>query len=334
MKKQPVILSLLCLALLFALNVPCSYGAEKTFTLKFALNVNEQHPLYQGAVQFKKTAEERSKGRIEIELYPNNTLGSAPQYAEQIQLGTVDLGLCANGQLQLYVKEYAMVMAPFVFDNLAHAHRTMDGPIGQELAKMAEAKGFVELADWEWGFRVITSKKPINKAEDLKGYKMRVPPELQLMELYKALGCQNTVVSFGELYMALSQGVVDGQCNPIQTVLDQKYYEVQKYLAVTNHAWGTQFVTMSKKVFDTLPEDLRTILKESAREATPMVRNAFAKGEEDAIKQLQAKGMTITQPNIADFRTAVKPAMEPIANFAGKEFAARFLEAVEKARKE
>lgn len=323
---------LILAAVLFSVMTAVSLSAQ-SYTLRLAHNSKETHPIHKGALEFKQLVEERSGGRVKITIFPNQVLGSPPQYTEQLGLGTIDLCLTTEGQLQAYVREYAAVMIPFIFEDYDHAHRVMDGPAGQQLAAMAEAKGFKILADWEWGFKCITnSKKPIVKPADLAGLKFRVPPEIQLIEFFKAMNAPTSVISFNELYMAMSQGVVDGQTNPLYTIYDQKFYEVQKYLALTFDSYNSMKMTMSKKVWDKMPLDLREILQKAAQELAPKVRKMNYDVEQDIIAQLKAKGMTVTTPDVASFKTAVKPAMDVIADYAGKEFTKKFLEQVDAAR--
>lgn len=307
--------------------------SAQTYNLRLAHNSKDSHPIHKGALQFKQLVEERSGGRIKINIFPNQVLGSPPQYTEQLGLGTIDLCLTTEGQLQAFVREYAAVMIPFIFDDYDHAHRVMDGPAGQQLAAMAEAKGFKILADWEWGFKCITnSKRPLQKPSDLAGLKFRVPPEIQLIEYFKAMNAPTSVISFNELYMALSQEVVDGQTNPLYTIYDQKFYEVQKYLALTFDSYNSMKMTMSRKVWDGMPQDLRAILQKAAQDVAPVVRKMNYDVEQDIIAQLKAKGMVVTTPDVAAFKAAVKPAVDVISEYAGREFTRKFLEQVDAAR--
>lgn len=332
-RKKSLVVMAICILLLAVMFLPTTTGAPKQYTLRLAHICNEGHPIHQGSLLFKKTVEEKTNGAVKVEIFPNATLGSAPEFTEQIFLGAVDLGLCTSGQLQNFVPEYAVVMTPFLFEDYDHAHRTLDGEAGELLAEMAKKKGFIVLSDWEWGFRAITnSKRPINTPEDLKGLRMRVPSEMQLQETFKALGTHNTVVAFPELYMALAQGVVDGQCNPISTIYDQKFFETQKYLAITNHSYNSAMLIMSKRVWDRLPADYQKILKDAAIEAAPLVRRLTIESEQKLIEEMAALGMVVTYPDLEAFRIQTQPAIAPIAKFAGEEFTAQFLEYVEAAR--
>jgi len=308
--------------------------ASPKYTLKLAHISNVEHPAHKGSLLFKQLVEERTNGDVQIEIYPNSTLGSAPEYTEQMKLGAVDLGLSTSGQLQLWVKEYAAVMIPFLFTSYEHAHRALDGPAGDLLAEKAEKEiGLITLANWEWGFEQTTNNKlPINSVKDVEGIKMRVPNEIQLLEMWKALGANITLINFPELYLALAQGVVDGQSNPLTTIYYQKFYEVQKYLAITNHVYNTQILMASKIIWDTLPEDIQRILKECAQVAGLYVRQISNLDDELLVKACEEKGMVVTYPNLAEFRSKMGPAIDAIAKFTGEDFTKQFVELVKAAQ--
>jgi tripartite ATP-independent transporter DctP family solute receptor len=307
--------------------------AQKPITLRLAHISDTEHPSHKGALLFKKLVEERTNGLVKIEIFPNSSLGSAPEYTEQIKLGTVDLGLSTSGQLQVWVPNYGAVMIPFLFDDYEHAHRALDGKAGQLLADMALKENFVVLANWEWGFREITnSKLPITRPADIAKLKMRVPNEIQLQAMYETLGATTAVVAFPELYMALAQGVVDGQCNPVATIFFQKFYEVQDYMSVTNHVYNTQMLVMSDKVWNKLPAETQSILKDAAMEAGQKVRELTISSEEDLISQLEDKGMQVNYPDLEPFREKMGPAIDRIAEFSGREFTQQFIDLVDQVR--
>lgn len=307
--------------------------ASPKYTLNLAHISPLDHPAHKGSLLFKQLVEERTNGEVTIEIYPNSTLGSAPEYTEQMKLGAVALGLSTSGQLQLWVKECAAVMIPFLFTSYEHAHRTLDGPAGDLLAAMVEKEDLITLANWEWGFRQITNNKvAIKSPEDIKGLKMRVPNEIQLQEMFKALAASTHIVAFPELYLALAQGVVDGQCNPLNAIYHNKFYEVQKYLAITNHVYNTQTLMASKAIWDTLPEDIQRILKESAQVAGLYVRQISNAADEQLIKACAEKGMVVTYPDLDAFREKMGPAIDAIAKFAGEDFTKQFIEYVKAAQ--
>jgi tripartite ATP-independent transporter DctP family solute receptor len=307
--------------------------AQKPMTLRLAHISDTEHPSHKGSVMFKELVEQRTDGLVKIEIFPNSSLGSAPEYTEQIKLGTVDLGLSTSGQLQVWVPNYGAVMIPFLFDDYDHAHRALDGEAGQLLADMALEENFVVLANWEWGFREITnSKLPITKPADVAKLKMRVPNEIQLQAMYETLGATTAVVAFPELYMALAQGVVDGQCNPVATIFFQKFYEVQDYMSVTNHVYNTQMLVMSDKLWNSLSAETQSILKDAAMEAGKKVRELTISSEQDLISQLEDKGMQVNYPDLGPFREKMDPAIERIADFSGREFTEQFVDLVNQVR--
>lgn len=302
-------------------------------TLRLAHISDTEHPAQHGALLFKELVEEGTSGRIRIEVYPNSTLGSAPEYTEQIGLCAIDLGLSTSGQLQVYVPEYAVVMMPFIYDGYDHAHRALDGAAGAALAELAAEQGFVVLGNWEWGFRQITnSKRPIESSADIQGLKMRVPNEIQLMAMFEALGAATETIAFPELYMALAQGVVDGQDNPIPTIYHQKFFEVQSYVALTNHVYNTQMLVMSACAWEALSDADREVLQDATAKAGQLVRQLTLENEDQLVAAMEAAGVTITRPDPAEFRDAVAPAIARIAEFAGVAFTEEFLRLVGEAR--
>ena len=216
-----------------ALTAPyVARAAAGPLTLRFAHFAQEDHPANIAAKQFASRVEARTGGAIKINIFPNNSLGGPPEQAQQIKLGVIDMGLPTQGQLQNYEKAFGAVMLPFVFDSPAHVFRVLDGPAMAWLAPLAEKQGFILLRNWEYGFRNLTnSVRPINTPDDVKGLKIRTPAELQIQASMEALGGVVQAIAFPELYLALSQKVVDGEENPIAVIFYNKYYEVQKHLA-------------------------------------------------------------------------------------------------------
>ena len=217
--------------------------------------------------------EERTKGQVKMVLFPNNALGSPPETLEQVALGTLDMSLNTQGQLENHVKASATPQIPFLFDDYEHAHRTMDGPAMQWFAPQFEKAGLIYLANWEWGFRNLTnSKRPVMKPEDVKGLKIRVPPEFHLQALFESLGAVVTQIAWPEVYMALAQNVVDGQENPLSAIYYTKFYEVQKHVALTRHAYSCLIPVVSTKSWAKLNAEQKQILKEEAKRSGDWVR--------------------------------------------------------------
>src|SRR5271157_1100649 len=294
-------------------------------TLRWAHFAQEDHPANTAAKQFAGRVEARTGGEIKINIFPNNVLGGPPEQAQQIKLGTIDMGLPTQGQLDKYDTAFAAVMLPFVFDNPAHVFRVLDGPAMDWLAPLAEKQGFILLRNWEYGFRNLTnSVRPINAPDDVKGLKIRTPPELQIQASMEALGGVVQAIAFPELYLALSQKVVDGEENPISVIYYMKYYEVQKHLAITKHIYNNMIHAVGVNTWMKLRPEQQTIFREESAAAGDLMRKLMADGEADQINELGAAGMQITQPDLAPFRALMEPAYQRIADYAGADNVQKF----------
>jgi len=310
-------------------------GAQaQVIQMKFAHYAEETHPGHLAAKQFAAKVEERTKGQVKIAIYPANVLGSPPEQAEQVRLGAIDMSLPTQGALDKYVKAFSVVMLPFVYDNYDHVHRTLDGPSMDWFGPLAEKEGFIVLSNWEWGFRNLTNnKRPILKPEDVKGLKIRVPPEIQLQAAMEALGGVVTKIAFPELYMALAQGVVDAQENPIAVIYHNKFYEVQKNLALTGHVYNNMVHVISAKTWAKLTPEQQKIFREESKAAGAYMRKAIMAEEADQIAKMEKGGVKVTRPDLAPFRAAMGPAYERIGKYAGEDNVKKFMKFVEDARK-
>lgn len=302
-------------------------------TLRWAHFAQEDHPANIAAKQFAAKVEARTGGAIKINIFPNNVLGGPPEQAQQIKLGTIDMGLPTQGQLDKYDPAFGAVMLPFVFDGPAHVYRVLDGPAMEWLAPLAEKQGFVLLRNWEYGFRNLTnSVRPINSPDDAKGLKIRTPPELQIQASMEALGAVVQAIAFPELYLALSQKVVDGEENPIAVIYYNKFYEVQKHLAITRHVYNNMIHTVAVNTWKKLTPEQQTIFREESAAAGDMMRKQVGDEEADQIKKLGDAGMQVTRPDLAPFRARMDPAYKRIAGYAGEGNVKKFRDMVEKAR--
>lgn len=310
------------------------HTAKAATTLKFGHYNAESHPMHKAAVQFKDNVEKRTGGAIKIQIYPNNTLGSPPEILEQTRNGIVDIAVPTSGQLDKYNKAFAALMLPFVFKDINHARRTMDGPMNDWLGPVAQKAGFEIVGIWEYGFRHLTnSKHPINSPADVKGLKIRTPPEIQLSAAMAALGANVQKIGFPELYLALSQGVVDGEENPIATIHSAKFYEVQKHLAMTQHVYQAIYQVFNADAWKNLTPDQQKIMKEEGKSAGKLTRDLLLSQEKDLVEDLKKKGMQVTTPNLAPFKAAMGPADAEIGKYAGADNVAKFQKYAEEAAK-
>jgi tripartite ATP-independent transporter DctP family solute receptor len=303
-------------------------------TMRFAHFAAEDHPANIAAKQFASRVEERTGGAVKINIFPNNVLGGPPEQAQQIKLGTIDMGLPTQGQLDKYNKAFAAVMLPFIWDGPQHAFRVLDGPAMAWLAPLAEKQGFILLRNWEYGFRNVTNTvHPINTPDDVKGLKLRTPPELQIQASLEALGATVQAIAFPELYLALSQKVVDGEENPIAVIYFNKFYEVQKYLAITRHIYNNMIHTVSAAAWKKLDAGQQAIFREESTAAGDLMRKLIGDQEFDQIAKIEAAGMLVTRPNLAPFRALMGPANARIAAYAGADNVKKFQDMAEEGRK-
>ena len=316
-----------------AVTIPYVRGAraQTPITLRFAHYAAENHPGHIAALQFAERVKTRSNGAIQVNVFPNNSLGSPPEQIEQTRLGVIDMSVPTQGALDKFEKAFGAVMLPFCFRDLDHAHRVLDGPAMDWLAPLAEKQNIIILSNWEYGFRNLTnSKRPINVPDDVKGLKIRTPPEIQISASMEALGGVVTQIAFPELYLALSQGVVDGQENPVAVILFSKFYEVQPHLAMTKHIYNNMIHVISARSWAKLSPDQQTILREESTSAGGKMRQLIASEEEDQIKKLEGLGIKVTRPDLEPFKAKMAPAYQRIAAYAGEDNVKRFQEILAK----
>ena len=309
-----------------------AFGAGP-IVLRWAHFAPEDHPAHIAAKSFVEKVQQRTNGAITIRIFPNNELGGPPEQAQGIKLGTIDMGLPTQGQLDKYDKAFAAVVLPFIWDSPEQAFRVLDGPAMDWLAPLAEAQGFVLLHNWEYGFRNLTNSiRPVNTPDDVKGMKIRTPPEIQIQASMEALGGIVQAIAFPELYLALSQKVVDGEENPISVIWFNKYYEVQKHLAITRHIYNNMIHTIGVASWKKLSPEQQAIFREESATAGNLMRKLIADGEADQISKLAASGMAVTRPDLAPFRAKMDPAYKRIADYAGADNVAKFRAMVDKMR--
>ena len=264
--------------------------ASAKVVLKLGHNAATNHHYHITCLKFKEAVEKRSNGTLEITVFPNDQLGNQRQLVEGTQLGTTDMVLTSDSVISNFEDKFAALNMPFLFRDIEHVGKTMDGPIGDYFADLAAKKGMIILAFWENGFRVMTnSKRPIVVAKDLEGLKMRISPGFLPVDIFKAFGALPTPMATGEVYSALQLGTVDGQENALSFVPSQKYYEVQKFLSITHHQHNTEPLVISRIVYDRLKPDQRALLREEARKLSAFSRQLVMDQEEGMIKELTDK---------------------------------------------
>jgi len=285
-------------------------SAQQPIVIKFSHVVAVDTPKGKGADYFKKLAEERTKGRVKVEVYPNSSLFKDGEEMEALQLGSVQMlapSLAKFGPLG--VREFEVFDLPYIFDSYEELHKVTSGPVGTALFKKLESKGIVGLAYWDNGFKVMSANKPIRVPADYKGLKMRIQSSKVLGDEIKALGGIPQVMAFSEVYQALQTGVVDGTENPPSNFYTQKMHEVQKYLALTDHGYLGYAVIVNKKFWDGLPPDVRTALEGAMKDATKYANDIAKKENDDALAAVKASGKTEIITLTPDQKAAMKKAL-------------------------
>jgi C4-dicarboxylate-binding protein DctP len=311
-----------------ALSTMLAFGsaaiAQQPIVLKFSHVVAVDTPKGKGAERFKQLAEERTKGRVKVEVYPNSSLFKDGEEMEALQLGSVQMlapSLAKFGPLG--VREFEVFDLPFMFDNYADLHKVTDGPVGASLMKKLEPKGIIGLAYWDNGLKVMSANKALRMPEDMKGLKMRIQSSKVLSDQMKAVGALPQVMAFSEVYQAMQTGVVDGSENTPSNMLTQKHHEVQKYVALTNHGYIGYAVIVNKKFWDGLPADVRAALESAMKEATAYANDIAKKENEAALEGIRKSGrsevITLTDAQKSAWKKAMLPVHKENESRVGKD---------------
>jgi TRAP-type transport system periplasmic protein len=320
MKRRFTVLALCALFVLAGALADPGMCQDKPVVLKLGHAVAPEHPYQLGAVKFSELVAERTNNKVKIEVYPSAQLGNERDMVEGLQLGTIDLVVTSTGPLGGFVPKMFVVDLPFLFRDREHAYKVLDGPIGKELLDAFSAKGIKGLAFWENGFRQITNNvRPIERPEDLKGIKIRTMENKIHLASFKAFGASPTPMAWSEVYTALQQKTIDAEENPIAIIYYQKLFEVQKYLALTDHFYSPTPLLMSLKTFESLPEDVRKIMLAAAAECATYERNYLRDSEVKQIAELKAKGMQVTIPDKKPFQDAAASVYKEFEAQFGKE---------------
>lgn len=282
-------------ALLAAGLLASSVAAAQT-TMKISISTAQNS--HQGVAidTFAREVEKRTGGRYKVQTFYNGSLGGERESIEAVQLGTQELAFSSTGPVPNFVPETKILDVPFLFRDKAHARAVLDGPIGQDLLKQFDAKGFKALGWAENGFRHMTnSKRAVNAPEDLKGLKMRTMENPVHIAAYKGFGIVTTPMAFPEVFTALQQGTVDGQENPLSVIIAAKFDQVQKHLSLTGHVYSPCIWVMNKAAFDKLSAADKQHFLDAAKEATKANRARVDEDDAKGVADLRAKGMNVVE---------------------------------------
>jgi len=306
------VIGLLVLSLLVPVTAVQAQNIRE-HSLKFAVSFLKETGQAKGCLWFADRVREKSNGKIKITFYPGAVLGSDAQINTQLQSGTVDFTLTSAGNLGGYDKALNLLDLPFLFNNSEEADFICDGPVGKQIAAKVIPKGLMVISWAELGFQQFNnSKHPITKVEDFADLKMRSQTMPLVLDIISGLGSAAVPMGFGEVYTAMEQKVVDGGANPFENILFSKFYEVNKYLSVTNHNYAAMVFLMSKKTWDSLNSDEQRIIAEAGLDASKEERRMMRESNNMAFENLK----TLMQVNIvseqerARMRDKVKPVFD------------------------
>ncbi|HEX8009552.1 MAG TPA: TRAP transporter substrate-binding protein [Casimicrobiaceae bacterium] len=287
--------------------------AQQPIVIKFSHVVAVDTPKGKAAEYFKKLAEERTKGRVKVEVYPNSQLYKDGEEMEALQLGSVQMLAPSVAKFgPLGVREFEVFDLPYIFDSFAELRKVTDGPVGKRLFKKLETKGIIGLAFWDNGFKDFSANRSIKVPADYKGLKMRIQSSKVLGDEIRALGAIPQVMAFSEVYQGLQTGVVDGTENPPSNFYTQKMHEVQKYLALTEHGVIEYAVIVNKKFWDGLPADIRATLEGAMKDATKYANDIAKKENDDALEAVRKSGKTQIITLSADEKAQMRKALLPV----------------------
>jgi tripartite ATP-independent transporter DctP family solute receptor len=304
-------------------------------TIKVGIGLSADHPQGQAVTKFAEIVAQKSEGKIKVRLFAGGALGNDVTMISALQGGTQEMTIPDTSTLVGIsgLKDFGLINLPFLFQNGQEADALLDGPFGQKLMAKLPEKGLIGFGFWENGFRQVTnSRRPITKAEDFAGLKLRVIQNPLFIDTFRELGANAVPMPFTEVYTALETKTIDGQENPLATILASKFYEVQKYTVESNHIYSVWAFLMSKRFWDRLTPDEQALITEAANEAKGFERSTIRAFEKTALDELKAKGMevsTLSEAETAKLRDKTKPVRDKFTEEFGKPSATEMMAELE-----
>jgi len=323
MKKSKILMPFVCffLVLFFAfpllasaqedLKVRISYIKPPKHEFRFAHGLIVGSPYDKGANRFAELVEVYSQGEIKVKIFPNAQLGAEQVTVKMTQLGTLDLSLQAVNNTTMWYRPMDIYIMPFIFRDREHANKVLFGPVGKELEENFIKAGGIRNVSWfEWGDRAIFNKvRPINKPEDMKGIKIRVPKNPVMVDTYNAFGAVSTAIDWGELHSALQQGLADGLEGPPQGMIDMKFYDFLKFYSYINIYYGLSNIIMNEKLFQSLSKENQEAILKAGKEAGEFQRWISTISHVDGLERLTKLGVKV---NVVKDRQAFVDKVNPV----------------------
>lgn len=292
--------------LIFALFTGGTLRDNRTVVLKLGHSLDTAHPVHAGMVHMAERLEEKSGGRVRLEIYPNGQLGSETECIEQLQQGALAMTKTSAAPLEGFVAEMGVFGIPYIFRDADHFWRVLDGPIGQELSVASEGVGLRGLCYYDAGSRSFyTINKPVRSPADLQGMKIRVMKSKTMMNMVEALGGSPTPIPWGELYTALQQKMVDGAENNLPSFYTNRHFEVAKHFTLDEHSRVPDILLISKPIWDGLTPQVQQWVQEAALESSRFQRTLWEEKTREALEAVQKEGVTIYRPSKEPFSQKV-----------------------------
>lgn len=314
--KKIKFLSFFVLALFMGAMLLAGCGSSPSATkqnivLKAADNQVESYPTVKGLQYMAKLLDERTQGRITMQVYSGGQMGQEKESIEMTQMGTLAVNRISTGSLAGFKSKLTAFTLPFVFRDADHMWKVLEGPVGKDLLKDLDKDGMVGLAYYDSGARSFYTKdRPINSPSDANGQKIRVLQSNVFVDFAAAMGASATPMAYSEVYSALQTGLIDGAENNPPSLWAMKHYESAKYFALDEHMMVPEVVVISKKIWDTLSPEDQQIVAQAALESSQQEKKLWAEYTDEALKEIAAHGVTISKPDKEPFRKAVAPMYE------------------------
>ncbi|HOK66597.1 MAG TPA: TRAP transporter substrate-binding protein [Anaerohalosphaeraceae bacterium] len=285
-------------------------GEQEVRVLRLAHSLSPRHPVHITMEYMAKLVEEKSGGRLIVQIFPNEQLGSEKEQIEALQIGYMSMTKTSTAPMESFVPQIRIFGIPYLFRDSEHFWKVAQGPIGKKLLEAGADRGLKGLCYYDAGARSFYAKKPIYSPEDLKGLKVRVMQSIMSMQMIETMGGSPTPIAWGELYTSLDQGVVDAAENNPPSFETSRHFEVCRYYILDEHVRVPDMLVISTRVWESLTPEQQRILQEAVDESVVFNRKLWAEAERASLEAVKAAGVTIIEPDKALFQQAVKPMWE------------------------
>ncbi|WP_088552796.1 TRAP transporter substrate-binding protein [Calderihabitans maritimus] len=296
---------------------------EERIVIRFSHVVAESTPKGRAAKRFALLVNERTNGRVEVQVYPNSRLYKDGEEFKALLEGNVQLIAPATAKLTEWFPEWALFDLPFLFESYEEVHRAMDGEIGRRLSDLLLKRNMMALAMWDNGFKQVSANRPLLWPQDFASLTFRIMPSKVLEAQFAQLGAKTVAMPFNEVYSALESGMVDGAENPPSNMLTKKFYEVQSHLTISNHGYLGYVVLTNRQFWESLPEDIRKVLEDTLREVTQWEREIAAQENEKDLELIKKSGKIqvhyLTEEQKKAWKEALQPVYRQMEEFIGKD---------------